>query len=135
MPVVVNDRLTIPDAELRWAFRPSGGPGGQHANRANTRVELTWRIDESAVLTDVQRERLAARFGPVLSIVADDERSQARNRDIATRRLAQRIREALVVARRGRATKPTRGSKERRLKDKRARSKHKQLRRRPGADD
>ena len=135
MPVVVNDRLTVPDAELAWTFTPSGGPGGQHANRSNTRVELTWRIIDSDVLSTGERDRLLARVGPVLTVVADDERSQARNRDIAVRRLAQRVREGLVVPRRRRPTRPTRGSKERRLRDKRARSENKRRRRPPSADD
>ena len=135
MPVVVNERLTVPDAELSWVFSPSGGPGGQHANRSNTRVELSWDIEQSTVGSDAQRQRLLQKLGPVLSITADDERSQSRNRDIAERRMAQRIREALVVEKPRRKTKPTRGSKERRLKTKRAKSQNKQLRRAPNRDD
>ncbi len=137
MGIEVDDGLTIPDAELTWRFGPSGGPGGQHANRANTRAELTWDLAGSAALADhpQRRERLLDRLGPSLTVVADDERSQSRNRDAATRRLAQRVREASVVPRRRRPTRPTAGSKRRRLDDKRARSRDKQLRRRPGTDD
>lgn len=135
MPVVVNDRLTVPDAELEWRFSPSGGPGGQHANRANTRVELIWSIVDSAAASVGDRRRLLSKLGPTVSVTADDERSQARNRDIAEQRLAARIRAALVVEKPRRATRPSRGSKERRLKAKRSRSKDKQLRQRPSRDD
>ncbi|MEM9563514.1 MAG: alternative ribosome rescue aminoacyl-tRNA hydrolase ArfB [Actinomycetota bacterium] len=137
MGIEVDDGLTIPDAELTWRFGPSGGPGGQHANRANTRAELTWDVAGSGALADhpERRERLLARLGPSLTVVADDERSQSRNRDAASRRLAQRVREASVVPRRRRPTRPTAGSKRRRLDDKRARGRDKQLRRRPANDD
>ncbi|MEM7323461.1 MAG: alternative ribosome rescue aminoacyl-tRNA hydrolase ArfB [Actinomycetota bacterium] len=135
MPVVVTDGLTVPDAELSWTFGPSGGPGGQHANRSNTRVELTWDLAGSTVGTRTQRDRLLAKLGPTVSVTADDERSQSRNRAIAERRLAQRIREALVTEKPRRKTKPTKGSKERRLQSKRARSQDKQLRRPPTRDD
>ncbi|MGI9594890.1 MAG: alternative ribosome rescue aminoacyl-tRNA hydrolase ArfB [Acidimicrobiales bacterium] len=135
MPIVVNQRLTVPEAELDWRFSPSGGPGGQHANKANTRVELIWDVAQSVVVTGTQRRRLMQKLGPIVSVTADDERSQARNRDIAERRLAARIRAALVVDKPRRPTKPSRGSKERRLKTKRSRSKDKQLRKRPSADD
>jgi len=131
MAIVVDERLTIPDAELSWRFSPSGGPGGQHANRSNTRAELTWDLVGSTVLVGERRERLLARLGPTLTVVADDERSQARNRDAAERRLGQRVREASVVERARRATRPTAGSRRRRMDDKRRRSQDKQLRRRP----
>ncbi len=131
MAIVVDERLTIPDAELSWRFSPSGGPGGQHANRSNTRAELTWDLVGSTVLVGERRERLLARLGPTVTVVADDERSQARNRDAAERRLGQRVREASVVERSRRATRPTAGSRRRRLDEKRRRSKDKQLRRRP----
>ncbi len=135
MPVPVNDHLVLPDAELQWRFSASGGPGGQHANKANTRAELTWSIVDSAVVSGTQRHRLLSKLGPIVSVVVDEERSQARNRDIAEQRLAARIRAALVVPKPRRETKPSRGSKERRLKAKRSRSQDKQLRRRPGRDD
>lgn len=135
MPVFVNDGLVIPDSELEWRFSPSGGPGGQHANKANTRVELIWSIADSAAIGSSRRRRLMAKLGPSLSVSADDERSQARNRDIAERRLAGRIRAALVVPKPRRATKPSRGSKERRLKTKKSRSNDKRLRQRPSRDD
>ncbi len=135
MPVPVNDRLVIPDAELEMRFSPSGGPGGQHANKANTRVELLWDVASSAVVTESQRRRLMAALGEVASVSVDDERSQSRNRDIAERRLAQRVREALVVQKPRRRTKPSRGSVERRLRSKRSTGQNKKLRRPPSRDD
>ena len=118
MPLRVNDHLTIPDGELSWKFGPSGGPGGQHANTANTRAEVVFEIDTSAVLSDRQREVLDREFGPRIRVVAEDTRSQARNRDIALDRLSERITVALRPKRTRRATKPSRGSKERRLRAK-----------------
>jgi ribosome-associated protein len=135
VPIIVDERLVIPDAELQWRFTPSGGPGGQHANRANTRAELTWALAESAVVSGSARSRLLSKLGPVVTVVVDEERSQARNRDLAESRLAARVRSALVVPKPRRETKPSRGSKERRHKAKRNRSQDKQLRRRPGLDD
>lgn len=135
MSVPVNRSLIIPDAELEWRFTPSGGPGGQHANRSNTRVELSWSVVDSAVLTPNQRRRLQRRLGDVVRITADEHRSQARNRDEAAQRLAERCRRALEPTKRRRATAPTAGSKRRRLKAKRQRSETKKLRRRPGPGD
>lgn len=135
MAIEVDDELTIPDAELSWRFAPSGGPGGQHANRSNTRAELTWDLANSSAVDGERRHRLLARLGPSVTVVADDERSQSRNRDAAARRLAQRVREALVVPRSRRPTRPTAGSRRRRAETKRQRSRDKQLRRRPGPDD
>ena len=135
MPILIDERLTIPDAELDVRFTPSSGPGGQHANKASTRVELTWNIAESTVLTEWQQHRLASRLGQLVTVSADDERSQVRNRAIAERRLAQRVRESLVVQKSRRPTRPSRGSVERRLQSKRSTSQNKKLRRRPSRDD
>lgn len=135
MAMEVNRSLTVPDAELVWRFSPSGGPGGQHANKANTRVELSWDVLGSAVVTEHQRRTLLTKLGSPITVNVDDERSQARNRDIAERRLAQRLRDALVVEKPRRPTKPSRRAKERRLESKRNRGRDKQLRRRPAADD
>jgi len=135
MPIVIAPHFTVPDHELGWNFTTSGGPGGQHANKAATRVELTWNIDESVILTDTQRARLDARIGPTLRVVVDDERSQLRNREIAEQRLAERVREALATQKKRRPTKPTRGSQRRRVKAKRQRSQTKANRRRPSLDD
>ncbi len=125
MPLKINANLTIPDDELQWSFGPSGGPGGQHANTANTRAELVFEIEQSRSLTDSQREILTAAFGPRVRIAADQSRSQRRNRDVALRRLAERLQIVLKPKRKRRPTKPSRGSKERRLKAKRHQSERK----------
>lgn len=135
MAIVIAPHFTIPDHELSWKFTASGGPGGQHANKAATRAELVWDIEASVVLTVAQRERLLARVGPVLRVVVDDERSQLRNRDIAEERLATRVRQALATQKKRRSTRPTRGSKRRRVEAKRQRSQTKANRRRPSLDD
>ncbi|MCP4436335.1 MAG: aminoacyl-tRNA hydrolase [Actinomycetia bacterium] len=127
----VRGALVIPGAELTERFMPSGGPGGQHANRSNTRVELRFDVAASAVLSDHQRSMILDRLGEDVRVVVDDERSQHRNRDIARERLAGRLRNALTPERSRRATRPSRGSKERRIKDKKRRSEIKQQRRRP----
>ncbi len=132
--LVVNDRLVIPDSELVWRFGPSGGPGGQHANTANTRAELVFELAESQALSEQQRTRLIDRYGPRIRVACDDHRSQLRNREVAAERLIERIRAGLAVQRKRRPTKPSRGSKERRLKAKKARSDTKAQRRRPHAD-
>jgi len=126
--LVVTRRLTIPENELQWRFSGSGGPGGQHANTSNTKVMLTWNVEESAVLTDRQRARLVKELGPVVRIVATDERSQTRNRDLALERLRERVRAALVVPRQRRPTVPIKSSINRRLADKRLRSERKMAR-------
>ena len=95
--LIVTRRLTIPAGELRWRFSGSGGPGGQHANTSNTKVMLTWNLETSGALTDLQRVRLASELGPVIRIVVVDERSQTRNRDLALERLRDRVRGALAV--------------------------------------
>ncbi len=135
MAIIVDDRLIIPDAELSWRFSPSGGPGGQHANRSNTRAELTWDVAGSTAVDESRQRLLLDRLGTSCTVVADDERSQSRNRDAAERRLAQRVREALLIERPRRATRPTAGSRRRRLEDKRRRSQDKRLRRRPDRGD
>ena len=127
----VGRRLVIPQEELEWSFSSSGRPGGQHANTANTRVDLTFDIANSASLGPRQRARLLERIGPVLRVVVRDERSQARNRQIALERLAQRLEEALRVERPRRPTRPTEASRQRRLRDKQVRSVRKQERRSP----
>jgi ribosome-associated protein len=131
----VQDGLVIPGWELVETFAPSGGPGGQHANKAATRVELRFSVEHSSVLRPEQKRRVANRLGAELRVVADDERSQARNRDIARGRLAESLRQALVPPRRRVETKPSRGSKERRLQAKRERSDKKQHRQKPRPDD
>jgi ribosome-associated protein len=132
----VSRSCAIPIDELTWRFTGSGGPGGQHANTANTRAELRFDIASSPSLGPRQRARLLDKLGPSVRVVASDERSQARNRQLALDRLAARLAEALRVPRPRRPTTPTSGSKQRRLTDKRHRSETKRQRTRPpSADD
>jgi len=127
-PLIINSSLEIPFEEIAWRFSGSGGPGGQHANTANTRVEAIFSIRESPSLDDTQRARLEHRFGPSLRIVVSKERSQLRNREIAAELLVTRLREALVVKKPRRATRPTLGSVERRLEEKKSTARKKQER-------
>ena len=131
----VNRSLRIPVDELEWRFSASGGPGGQHANRSNTRAEVRFDIAASPSLGPRQRARLLERFGPTVRVVVDAERSQLRNRVLAQERLAQRLAMALRVETPRRPTTPTAGSRERRLSQKRRRGERKQQRRRPLSDD
>jgi ribosome-associated protein len=133
--LVVTPSCRIALGELRWRFSRSGGPGGQHANTSDTRVEVHFDVAGSPSLADWQRRRLLDRLGPEVRAVADDERSQVRNRAIALERLAARLREGLRVEVPRRATRPSRAARQRRLDDKRRRSDTKRARRRPdGAD-
>jgi ribosome-associated protein len=127
----VSPTCVIPLDEVEWRFTPSGGPGGQHANKANTRVEVRFDVAGSPSLTENQRTRLLERLGDTVRVVADDERSQTRNRALALERLQARLASALHVERPRRKTKPSRGAKERRLQDKRQQSERKASRRRP----
>jgi len=127
----VTRTVTIPVSEIELRFSRSSGPGGQHAQKSETRVEATFDVEASTALTDTQKARVRRRAGPVLRAVAQDERSQARNRELAVERLVASLRDALRVERRRRPTKPTAASRERRLEQKRRRSETKQLRRRP----
>lgn len=131
----IRGRLAIPMKEIVVRASRSGGPGGQHANVTASRIEVVWDVNESEAVTDAERERLRAKLGSVVTAVAQDSRSQRRNRDLALDRLAEKVRGALVVQQRRVATKPTRGSKERRLTAKRQASARKADRRRPNADD
>lgn len=135
MAIMVQPSLTIPDHELTERFTASGGPGGQHANKAATRVELTWNIEESQEVSERQRAMLLEHFGPVVRVVVDDERSQLRNREIAEERLAGRVRTALTPVAPRRKTKPSRSAKRRRVEAKRKNSERKKLRQRPKYDD
>lgn len=125
----VTRSLVIPLAELSWRYSASGGPGGQHANTANSRVEVVFDIAGSPSLGPRQRARLIARYGPTLRVVARRQRSQARNRAAALERLAERLATGLQVQPGRVSTTPTAGSKERRLEAKRRRSLTKQRRR------
>jgi ribosome-associated protein len=132
--VRVTASLTIPLSELQFRFSPSGGPGGQHANKVNTRVELRFDVAGSPSLGPRQRARLLERVGPEMRVVADDERSQIRNRQLAVQRFRQRMAEVLHVEKTRQATRPSRGEKERRLAAKRRLSERKRNRR-PDFDD
>jgi ribosome-associated protein len=133
--LIVNRSLRIPRRELELSFSASGGPGGQHANRSNTRVEVRWDVAASTAVSDSQRQRITERIGPEVRVVADDERSQRRNRGLAEQRLAERVGEALYVERPRTPTKPTKASKRRRAESKQARAQVKRGRKRPSADD
>ena len=129
--VRVSPTLVIPASELAWRFSRSGGPGGQHANTSDTRAEVRFDIARSPSLGPRQRARLLERVGPELRVVADDERSQARNRSLALQRLCAQLEAALRVQPSRRATRPSRASVERRLDTKRRQSARKANRRRP----
>jgi ribosome-associated protein len=130
----VTSSLAIPLSELQFRFTPSGGPGGQHANKVNTRVELRFDVSRSPSLGPRQRARLLQRFGPEIRVVADDERSQVRNRQLAVERFRNRMADALHIEKTRRPTRPSRGAKERRLSAKRHQSERKRQRR-TGTDD
>ena len=126
----VSSSLVIPFSELAWRFSRSGGPGGQHANTADTRVEVRFDVAGSPSLGPRQRARLLERLGPEVRVVAADERSQARNRALALERLAARLADALRVEAPRRATRPTTASVRRRLEAKRRQAGRKADRRR-----
>jgi ribosome-associated protein len=132
--LAVSRSCNIPLSELDWRFSASGGPGGQHANTANTRAEVVFDVANSPSLGPRQRARLLEKLGPVVRVVADDERSQARNRQLALDRLAARLREALKVERPRVATRPTAGARARRLDAKRRTGERKRMRRPPEPD-
>ena len=121
----------LPLRELELRTSRSSGPGGQHAQKSETRVEAVFDVLGSTALSEAQKRRVVARAGPVLRAVAQDERSQLRNRELAVERLVAALREALRVERRRVATKPTAASRERRLDEKRRRGATKRLRRPP----
>ena len=123
--------LALPLSEVELRFSRSSGPGGQHAQRSETRVEAVFDVAASAVLTEAQKRRVVARAGPVLRAVAQDERSQWRNRELALERLADALRAALRVERPRVPSAPTRESRERRLEEKRLRGEKKRLRGKP----
>jgi ribosome-associated protein len=125
----------IPDEEIELRASRSSGPGGQHANVTASRIEAVFDIERSSVLGEDQKRRLRARFGPRVTAVAQDARSQARNRDLAVQRLRERIAAALRTHKRRRPTRVTAASRERRLASKRRRSEVKRQRRRPPAPD
>jgi ribosome-associated protein len=127
----VTRSVVLPPAEVRFRTSRSSGPGGQHAQKTETRVEALFDVEASAALTEAQKRRVIGRAGPVLRAVAQDERSQLRNRELALERLVEQLRAALRVERRRVPTKPTAAARKRRLEQKRRRSETKRLRRMP----
>jgi ribosome-associated protein len=127
----ITSELTIPLSEVTVRTSRSSGPGGQHANVTASRVEASFDVLVSPTLSEAQRDRIHARAGPRVVAVAQDERSQARNRELALARLTERLARALAVPKRRRATRPTAASRERRLQAKRQRTERKRERRPP----
>jgi ribosome-associated protein len=124
----VTRTVELPLSEVDFRTSRSSGPGGQHAQKTETRVEAVFDVESSTALSDAQKRRVVARAGPVLRAIAQDERSQARNRELALERVAAQLREALRVPRKRRPTKPSQAAVERRLDEKRRRSRLKRLR-------
>ena len=131
----VTRSVAVPLDEVELRFSRSSGPGGQHAQKSETRVEAVFDVAASAALTETQKRRVVAKAGPVLRAVAQDERSQWRNRELALERLAAALRDALRVERRRVATQPSAAARERRLEHKRRRADVKRLRRDPADAD
>jgi ribosome-associated protein len=116
-------------SEIAFRFSRSSGPGGQHAQKSSTRAEALFDVEQSTGLTAAERRRVLEKLGPVVRAVAQDERSQLRNRELATERILEQLRDAVRVRRRRRPTKPTAASREQRLEGKRRRGRTKRLRR------
>ena len=123
--------VVLPLAEVELQVSRSSGPGGQHAQKSETRVVAVFDVEASNALSETQKRRVISRAGPVLRAVAQDERSRTRNRDLAIERLVAALREALRVKRKRKPTRPTAASRERRLEQKRHRGEVKRLRRPP----
>jgi ribosome-associated protein len=131
----IDERLSIPLGEVELRASRSSGPGGQHANVTASRVEAVFDVRASGALDEAQRTRLIGRTGPVVTAVAQESRGQARNRELALQRLAEKIAAGLVVPRSRRPTKPSRAARRRRLESKRQVGERKRDRRRPAAED
>jgi ribosome-associated protein len=125
----VTRSVVLPLSEVDFQFSRSSGPGGQHAQKSETRVVAVFDVEASSALTEVQKRRVVAKAGPVLRAVAQDERSQSRNRELALERLVASLREALRVERKRVPTKPSKAARERRLQEKKRRAETKRLRR------
>jgi ribosome-associated protein len=125
----VTRSVVLPLSEIELRVSRSSGPGGQHANKTESRVEAVFEVEASTALTDVQKRRVTAKAGPIVRAVAQDERSQLRNRELAIDRLVARLAEALRVERKRVPTKPSRAAKEQRLESKKRRGAVKRLRR------
>lgn len=131
----VTRTCVVPSSELQWSFIAAGGPGGQHANTSNTAAELRFDIETSTAFTESQRLRVMEKLGPSVRIVAREERSQLRNRELATARLVATLVEALRIPTVRRKTRPTKGSVQRRLTAKAQTSERKSSRRNRNGDD
>jgi len=131
----VTRSVSIPVSEIELRFSRSSGPGGQHAQTTDSRVEALFDVEASTGLSDVQKRRVVARAGTVIRAVAQDERSQWRNRELATERLVDALREALRVERRRVPTAPPPAAEDRRIQAKRRRAAKKRLRRRPADEE
>jgi ribosome-associated protein len=134
-PLRIGRGAAVPLSEVELRTSRSSGPGGQHANVTASRVEAVFDVAASRSLTDEQKRRIAARYGPVVRATAQDTRSQARNRELALDRLRSRLEAAMTVQRPRRATKPTPASRRRRADSKRRRGELKRARRRPDLED
>jgi len=132
--IQVTRTVAIPVSEIELRFSRSSGPGGQHAQKSETRVEAVFDVEASAVLTAAQKRRLVERAGPVIRAVAQEERSQWRNRELALERLGEAIAAGLKVQRRRRPTKASPEARRRRLAEKRRRGETKRLRQPPGGE-
>jgi ribosome-associated protein len=128
----ICDGLFLPVSEIEILATRSSGPGGQHANVTASRIEAVFDVQGSGVLSDAQKARISARLGPRVTAVAQDTRSQTRNRELALERLAKKLRDALYVPPKRTKTRPTAGSKRRRLDDKKRRGALKRQRRDTG---
>jgi ribosome-associated protein len=128
----VTRTVVVPPGEIRLRTSRSSGPGGQHAQKSETRVEAVFDVEASSALSDVQKRRVVAKAGTVLRAVAQDERSQLRNKELAVERVVEALRDALRVPRHRTPTKPTKAARERRLSEKKRRGETKKLRRPPG---
>ena len=133
--MVVRRGVEVPLSEIKMRASRSSGPGGQHANVTASRVEAVFDVASSSALSEAQKRRVIERLGPRVTAVAQDERSQSRNRELALQRLRERLRRALAVPRPRRPTAPTAGSRERRLAAKRRAAQRKRTRRPPGVED
>jgi len=133
-PLAIGRGVAVPLSEVELRASRSSGPGGQHANVTASRIEAVFDVWESSALSDEQKRRISARLGPVVRAVAQDTRSQTRNRELALERLRERLASALVVPRARRASRPSRRARARRVESKRRRGDLKRGRRRPSAD-
>jgi len=131
----VTRSVSIPRSEIELRTSRSSGPGGQHAQKTETRVEARFDVEGSSALSEAQKRRVVAKAGPVLRAVAQDERSQLRNRELAVQRLVDQLHEALRVERRRRPTRPPAAAEARRLEEKRRRARLKRSRRPPQTED